>query len=607
VLRHLRGSEPVPPRGAWLEAPRAGGSRSFRFLRAIRVFLVRWFRRLSTTGLLLGTLFFAFSLTPSLVPRPVGFQGIVSGLSLSLGYALGVAGRWLWYFLELPGPGVRTHRILLKVAGAICLGTAAVFLWRASEWQNSVRLLMGMEAVETVRPFTVALITVSVFLLALLVGRKFNRTFRFLSRRLKRFVPRRVAYVTGVLLASALFWTVTEGLIFAAALRMADGSYRQLDALIPDDMAPPADPMRTGSGRSLIAWQDLGRQGRSFVAEGPTGDEIGAFLGEGARDPVRVYVGLNAAGSPRERARLALEELIRVGGFERSVLLLVTPTGTGWVDPAGLDPLEFLLRGDIASVAAQYSYLPSPLALIAEGAYGAETARALFEEVYGHWTRLPADDRPELYLYGLSLGALNSDLSFHLHDILADPFQGALWVGPPFRSETWASATADRQPGSAEWLPRYRNGAVVRFMSQAGGRGLSHADWGPFRILFLQQGSDPITFFSVRSAFREPGWMRPPRAPDVSPELRWYPVVTMLQLAADMAAGAEAAPPGYGHNFAAEDYIDAWVALMEPEGWSRNDVERLKSRFAWHPPGGLASGAGEAEPGRHATRTRALP
>jgi uncharacterized membrane protein len=32
--------------------------------------------------------------------------------------------------------------------------------------------------------------------------------------------------------------------------------------------------------------------------------------------------------------------------------------------------------------------------------------------------------------------------------------------------------------------------------------------------------------------------MRQPREPDVSPAFRWYPVVTMLQLAADMAAGA---------------------------------------------------------------------
>lgn len=545
----------------------------------MRLYLTRWFRQFSVTGLLLGTVLFAFSLTPSLVPRPMVFQGIVSGLSLSIGYLLGVMGQWSWGFLELPHPTARRHRLILGIAALLCLATATVFLWQASDWQNALRALMGMASVETVRPYSVAFITMLIFFVAVFVARKFLRTTRFLAARLKRFVPRRIAYTVGAVLAAVLFWTVTDGLVLSTAMRMADGSYRQLDQLIPDDVVPPSDPMKTGSVASLIDWRDLGRQGRSFVVTGPTAAEIQAFVGGPASEPLRVYVGLSAADSPRARARLALEELIRVGGMERSVLLLVTPTGTGWVDPAALDPIEFLHRGDIASVVAQYSYLSSPLALLSKGAYGAETARALFAEVYGYWSQLPKQSRPRLYLFGLSLGALNSDLSFHLHDILADPFQGALWAGSPFRSPTRADVTANRDPDSPEWLPRYRDGRVVRFANQyqlPEGRG---AEWGPLRLLYLQYASDPITFFSVGSAFREPDWMRAPRAPDVSPTLRWYPVVTMLQLAADMAAGAEAAPPGYGHNLAAEHYIDAWVALTEPGGWSEAEVERLKVRF----------------------------
>ncbi len=79
-----------------------------------------------------------------------------------------------------------------------------------------------------------------------------------------------------------------------------------------------------------------------------------------------------------------------------------------------------------------------------------------------------------------------------------------------------------------------------------------------------------------RSLEQAPGG-RAPRGPDVSPDLQWFPVVTMLQLLADMAAGD--APRGYGHEYAAEDYIDAWVALTEPEGWSASDTRRLKARF----------------------------
>ena len=545
----------------------------------VRNHLVNWMQHFSTAGLLVATLLFAFSLTPSLVPRTTVFQGLVSGLSITAGYAVGIAGRWIWFYLELPTPSASIQHTAVRIAAAICLIIASAFLWRASEWQNSVRMLMGMEPVTTVRPISVASIALLVFVLALLIGRQFRRTYHFLARRLKRFVPRRIAYVVGVILAGLLFWSITEGVLLSQALRVIDASYRELDDLIPHDLVGPTGPLKTGSPESLIDWEHLGQQGRSFVATGPSAAEIGAFLGVEAQEPIRVYVGLNAAPTPRDRARLALQELIRVEGFERSVLLVVTPTGTGWVDPAGLDPVEFLHRGDIASVAAQYSYLPSPVALITEGAYGAEMAQALFEEVYGYWTQLPEDSRPDLYLYGLSLGALNSDLSFHRHDILADPFQGALWVGPPFRSDTWASITATRHPDSPAWLPRYRNGAVVRFMNQHGGLEAPDTEWGPLRIAYLQYASDPITFFSVHSAFREPDWMRQSRGPDVSPELRWYPVVTMLQLAADMAAGVEATPPGYGHRFAAEHYIHAWLALTQPTGWSDEDVLRLKSRF----------------------------
>ena len=527
----------------------------------------------------MGTLFFAVSLTPSLIPRSTLFQGLVSGVSVAAGYALGVVGRWLWHFLELPAPEGRARRHVQRGATATCLVVAAAFLWRASEWQDSLRLLVAMEPVESGRPVSVAAIALLAFLAALLLARLFRRAYRLLSRLLKRFIPRRPAYVLGAVAAVALFWSVAEGVLFSAVLRAADSSFREVDALMPDDEVPPTDPMKVGSPASLIAWHDLGRQGRAFVTTAPTAAEIGAFAGTTVPEPIRIYVGMNAAPTPEARARLALRELLRVGGFDRSVLVLATPTGTGWIDPEAFDPLEYLHRGDVASVAAQYSYLPSPLALVADDAYGAETARALFEEVYGYWTRLPPARRPRLYLFGLSLGALDAEHSFHLHDILADPFQGALWVGPPFRSAIWRSITANRDPGSPAWLPRYRNGSVVRFMNQHGGLDAPGTTWGPLRIAYLQYASDPVTFFDVRSAFRQPDWMRAPRGPDVSPTFRWYPVVTMLQLAADLAVGGDVTPPGFGHDYAAEHYIEAWTALTEPEGWSDDDVARLKARF----------------------------
>ena len=455
---------------------------------------------------------------------------------------------------------------------------AMLFLWQASEWQNSIRSLMEMEEVSGVRPFSIGLIALLVFALLLMLVRLFRLTFRFLARKLRRFVPHRISNLLGVVAAAALFWSVLDGIIFTLALRAADTSFQQVDELILDDIPPPDGPLKTSSDHSLISWEALGGRGRRFVTQGPSAEDIGDFLGEDeVMDPIRVYVGLGAAETPAERAQLALEELKRIGAFERSVLLLATPTGRGWVDPAAQNPVEYIHRGDIATAAMQYSYLPSHLALLVEGEYGAENARALFTTVYDYWASLPANERPRLYLHGLSLGSLNSDLSFDLYDIIDDPFHGALWSGPPFRSETWRTVTQERDRGTPAWLPTFRNGSVVRFMNQYQGLDAPERAWGDFRIAYLQYGSDPITFFEPRILWREPEWMRAPRAPDVLPELRWFPVVTMLQLLGDLAVGA--APPGFGHTIAAEHYLDAWVALTEPEGWSEAELERLRQHF----------------------------
>lgn len=532
---------------------------------------------LNIIGLLVGTVFFAFSLTPSLLPRPFLIQGVLSGLSFATGYGVGVAAVWLWHYLQLPV--IRSRSALLIKAGAavLCALVATSFVWQANIWQNALRAMMGMEESTGVQPFVLGLIAALVFLLALGLARLFRWIMQALSVRLRRYVPDRISRLTGVIVAVVLFWSVIDGVLMTSLLRVADHSFQQLDALIDYDLPRPTDPMQTGSADSLINWEDLGRQGRIFVSGGPTADELSAYFGAELPTPIRVYVGLNSGGTAEQRARLALDELRRAGGFERSTLLLVTPTGTGWVDPASQNTIEYLHRGDIATVAAQYSYLNSPLTLMTAPEYGAEAARLLFAEIYGHWRTLPKDTRPKLYLRGLSLGSLNSDRSFDLYDIIDDPFHGALWSGPPFRSETWRRTTAQRDPGSPAWLPEFRGGSVIRFMNQEQGLDRGSAEWGAFRIAFLQYASDPITFFSTGSAWFEPEWMREPRGPDVSPDLRWFPIVTMMQLAADMVVGT--APTGFGHEYAPEHYIDAWLALTEPEGWSESEIARLKALF----------------------------
>ncbi|MBN7762290.1 alpha/beta-hydrolase family protein [Nitratireductor aquibiodomus] len=539
---------------------------------------VRVWHSFSVLGLCLGTLLFAASLTPTLLPRDFLLQGVLSGVSAAVGYGVGVFCVWLWRYLELPEPP-RRPRIYGKFAmAALCVAVAIFFLWKAAEWQNSIRALMQLEPVDTAHPFKVGGIALVLFLLFVVMGRGIGRAFTFISGRLKPYVPRRVANVIGIVIVGLVLASLVDRVLLRYALRVADSAYAELDALFEDGIEQPESGLRTGGPGSLIPWDTLGRTGRQFVVGGDSREAIAAFTGREALEPMRVYVGLRSAETADERAELALEELKRIGAFERKVMAVVAPTGTGWIDPEASVTLEYLHGGDTVMVAQQYSYLTSWLSLLIEPSYGAEAAHALFRKVYGHWTTLPKDDRPELYLYGLSLGALSSEQSTEIYNILADPFQGALWAGPPFNSRLWSNFTRDRNPGTPAWLPRLGDGSVVRFTAQKNSLDIPGAKWGPLRIVYLQYASDPVVFFDPLAWYRRPAWLVGERGPDVSPDLRWYPIVTFLQLALDMAM-ATTAPIGYGHLYAPQHYIDAWVAVTQPEGWSPAEIERLKEKL----------------------------
>jgi uncharacterized membrane protein len=536
----------------------------------------------SLPGLLLGILLFALSLTPSLLPRNFLIQGILSGCTFAVGYAIGVFLEWLWNFMELKLPKGRLSYWLKIALAALCVVTAANALYQTSAWQNSVLRVMGAEPVEAGHPLWVLLVALGPAIVLILIGTILTHGVRFSSRQLVRIVPPRVAFVASLFLVGIVTATLVDGLLLRSALHTADAFFERLDGLAGQFGEAPVNPTHSGSAASLVPWETIGRDGRIYVESGPTKEAIEAVIHRPAMEPLRTYVGLRSAPTTEARAQLALEEMKRIGAFDRSVLVVITPVGTGWVDPPGIDTLEYLQAGDVASVALQYSYLTSPLSLVVEPDYGTEAAQALFNAVYDYWTALPHDRRPRLYLNGLSLGAHASQASTQVFDVLADPFQGALWVGPPFTSQIWRWATANRQPGSPEWLPHFGNATAIRFTNQGGNLAIPDIPWGPIRIAFLQHASDPIVFFSWSSLYQRPDWLSGERGSDVSPALTWYPIVTFLQLGMDMALG-QTAPTGHGHLYAAAEYIDAWQALVEPPGWNAAGIATLKAALAEKP------------------------
>ncbi|OSP53609.1 alpha/beta-hydrolase family protein [Pseudoruegeria sp. SK021] len=537
-----------------------------------------FFRRLpsiSVLSLLSGLLLAAASLTPSLIPRDMLFQGLLAGVAMAIGYLLMRFALALWCALEIPTLKGKPASVATFILAIPVFGVLVFCVLNARDWQNSIRLRMDLPALESTSTLTTLTVALVVFLVLFLIGILIQQLFFFLSRRLARYIPRRKANVLGLLLSALVVIVVTRDGVVNNALRTIDTSYAALQHLAQPQLAAPTQSWQSGSTQSMISWDLMGAPGREFVLNGPRKQDIEAFNQRPAKHPLRIYVGLAQDSDPMLRARLALDEMIRTGAFQRKILIVASPTGTGWMDPASYDALDYMHDGDVATVAAQYSYLQSPLALIFETQSGLEQATALMQVVYDYWVELPPEQRPRLYMHGLSLGAWSSMYAFNVFQMINDPIDGALWVGPPFPSALWNQANAARRASSPYVLPEIGAGQVIRYSSQFATPDRSGAPWGRMRVLFLQYASDPITFYSPATLWREPIWMREAPAPDVSPALFFTPIVTQLQLAVDMALST-LPPAGFGHTYHTRDYIDAWVAVTDPEGWTKDMTERLK-------------------------------
>lgn len=535
--------------------------------------LVRGF---SIPCLLLGLLFFAASLTPSLIPRDPATQGVLGGIVIAVGYLVGRIIGLIWQAADLPkleGKLSLAFRLVMSVA---VLAFAGWTMTSSLKWQNELRGKMGMEPTDALHLVQIIAIAAVTFAGAFIAGALIAAFFDWVRGKFYRIMPERRANVFGVVTVAIILLVVTRDGVFDRVVTSLDASYEAAQELF--DTAPPlpTNPNQTGSAASLVDWEAMGRPGRNFVLDGPDAEAISAFTGKPAMDPIRVYVGRANGETPQERAQLALAELKRLNAFDRKILIVTSPTGTGWMDPGSHDPIEYIHNGDIATVSVQYSYLQSPLALILETSTGLDQATALLEAVHEHWKTLPKDSRPRLYAHGLSLGAWSSMYATNVFRLLDDPINGAFWAGPPFPSAFWQHIQNKRNPGSPWVLPTIGNGSLVRYASHFADASEASANWGTMRIVFLQYSSDPIVFYDPHSIWRAPPWMNDPPAPDVSRHLIFIPFVTQFQLALDMALSF-GAPPGHGHAYYAPDYIAPWVQVTAPEDWTADDTERLKA------------------------------
>ena len=205
---------------------------------------------------------------------------------------------------------------------------------------------------------------------------------------------------------------------------------------------PPDAETVSGGPASAVAWPSLAREGVRFVNMALSRQEIADVTGapiEDVKAPVRAFAGLASGPTVDARVNLVMEDLARLGAFERSVLCVASPTGSGYVNYVAIETLEYLTRGDCATVALQYSLRPSFLSLD-RVAMGREQNRALLHALEWRLQGLPEGRRPRLVGFGESLGAHTMQDAF-LHEGVAGlhrvGLDRALFLGTPAESK-WA-------------------------------------------------------------------------------------------------------------------------------------------------------------------------
>jgi len=326
-----------------------------------------------------------------------------------------------------------------------------------------------------------------------------------------------------------------------------------------DESAPGlwTGPTVSGDPSSLVAWDTMGREGRrhvvAIVRPEPLVDRPAEVVGKARPElsistvmqepakatPIAIFVGLDSAASATERVDLALAEMDRTDSWSRSLIMLISPTGTGYVNYVATSSAHYLTRGDIATVTLQYSKRPSPLSLGKIG-QAKEQNRLLWLQILERVRLMPPERRPKVVVFGESLGAHTSQAPFQGWGTLGPEALGidrALWIGTPASSGWMKEVTGPDRVGVNKSLV-----AVVNDYEQF--VALGDAARARTRFVLLSHDNDGVTKFNSDILTRRPGWLGPDRpveeeVPDRSPRgipasMRWRPVTTFFQSLVDM-------------------------------------------------------------------------
>jgi uncharacterized membrane protein len=542
------GAEPVAPKPDW------------------------WIRHYTFFGTAGGLVFIWLSLTPSLLPRGPLFQALVSGAAGAIGYGLGVFGVWLVRYMRSANTSPAAPRWAWITLVAVGLVGQVLAVVSFHGWQDEVRDFMGVPRLTFWDYPLTAVLGILFLFLFVEAGQLVGKLVRYLVGLLDHVAPPRVSAVVVVTLLLVLSIALLNGVVVRELMRTLNDSFESANNEESPDVAAPTTTLRSGGPGSLVSWSSLGHQGRVFMSNGPTVADLEKFNGGNATEPIRAYAGLNSADGIKATAALAARELQRTGGLNRAVVAVATTTGTGWINEAEATALEYMYNGNTAIVSMQYSFLPSWLSFLVDKENARQAGQALFEAVDALVRAMPENQRPKLVVFGESLGSFGGEAPFLSLNNLIARTDGALFSGPTFNNTVWTDLTRNRDAGSPEWLPIYDRGENVRFAAESANLNRPADAWGRPRVVYLQHASDPIAWWNPDLLFHKPDWLSEPRGYDVSPDMEWIPVVTFLQVSADMAVAVDV-PDGHGH---VRDVANAWAAILQPPGWTQAKTDELR-------------------------------
>ena len=527
-------------------------------------------------GVIVGVVFVLLSFGPSLLPRAWFMQAVISGVVFVIGYGFGVFVSYIIRQFNIKQSPNYVNSIK-KVTYAVLAISYLVALYLGFIWQENSHGLVGIRTPASYSVIGITILSIIIIVVLMWIVRIVRTFFRWLRKQINRLLPHKIANALAIAATIFVLFGIVDGFLLNGAYSFVSAMFSTKNDTTPAGIERQNVPTVSGSDESLISWDSLGLQGRKFIGNITTQQELETFSGVPSTPPIRIYSGLESADDVNARAELAAKDLVRAGGFDRDVVIVVTTTGTGWVDEQGVDPIEYMYNGDSAVVSMQYSYLPSWISFLVDQQKAKDAGIALYNAVYKEWMKLPVEKRPKLVSYGESLGSFGSEAAFPAVTSLQALSSGTVWVGPPNSNELWTNIVNHRDKGTPMVLPVYQNGAVVRFAGRSGDLQNPATDWTYPRAVYLQHASDPIVWWSPSLLLNKPSWYNEPRGYDVNVATRWFPIVTFWQITADMAF-ANSVPDGHGHKYGTLP-VDAWANVAAPDGWTNAKTADLKEQL----------------------------